>query len=88
MIHAYKIHGENIVLDVCSGSVHLLDDIAYDVLGCYDSDGTINPDKLKNLTHYDEKQINEAITEIEYLIDNKMLFTEDPYTTSLETLSL
>jgi len=83
MIHAYKIHGENIVLDVCSGSVHLLDDIAYDVLGCYDSDGTINPDKLKNLTHYDEKQINEAITEIEYLIDNKMLFTEDPYTSML-----
>jgi uncharacterized protein len=39
MIHAYKIHGENIVLDVMSGAVHLLDDTAYDVLGCYNSDG-------------------------------------------------
>jgi len=80
MIHAYKLHGENIVLDICSGAVHLLDDIAYDVLCCYDSDGTLNPNKLKELTKYDETQINEAITEIEYLIDNKMLFTEDPYT--------
>ena len=43
MIHAFKIHGENIVLDVMSGAVHLLDDIACDVLGCYDSDGTLNP---------------------------------------------
>ncbi len=83
MIHAYKIHGENIVLDVMSGAVHLLDDIAYDVLGCYDNDGTLNPNKLKELTKYDETQINEAIVEIEYLIDNKMLFTEDPYTEML-----
>ena len=83
MIHAYKIHGENIVLDVMSGAVHLLDDIAYDVLGCYDSDGTLNPDKLRELTQYDETQINEAIVDIEYLIDNKMLFTDDPYTEML-----
>lgn len=83
MIHAYKIHGENIVLDVMSGAVHLLDDIACDVLGCYDNDGTLNPNKLKELTKYDETQINEAIVEIEYLIDNKMLFTEDPYTEML-----
>jgi len=83
MIHAYKIHGENIVLDIYSGSVHLLDDIAYDVLCCYDSDGTLNPAKLKELAKYDETQINEASTEIEYLIDNKMLFTKDPYSEML-----
>ncbi len=70
-------------MDVMSGAVHLLDDIAYDVLGCYDNDGTLNPNKLKELTKYDETQINEAIVEIEYLIDNKMLFTEDPYTEML-----
>ncbi len=83
MIHAFKIHGENIVLDVMSGAVHLLDDIACDVLGCYDSDGTLNPNKLRELTKYDETQINEAIVDIEYLIDNKLLFTEDPYTEML-----
>ena len=83
MIHAYKIHGENIVLDVMSGAVHLLDDTAYDVLGCYNSDGTLDPDKLRELTKYDEKTINEALKDIEYLIENKMLFTEDPYTEML-----
>lgn len=83
MIHAYKIHGENIVLDVMSGAVHLLDDTAYDVLGCYNNDGTLNPNKLKKLTKYDETSINEALKEIEYLVENKMLFTEDPYTEML-----
>ena len=66
-----------------SGAVHLLDDIACDVLGCYDNDGTLNPNKLRELTKYDETQINEAIVDIEYLIDNKLLFAEDPYTEML-----
>ena len=32
MIHAYKLNGCNIVLDVYSGAVHLVDEIAYDVI--------------------------------------------------------
>ena len=32
MIHKYKLNGYNICLDVHSGAVHVLDDIAYDVL--------------------------------------------------------
>ena len=35
MIHQYKLYGLNIVLDICSGSVHLVDDIAYDVIGMF-----------------------------------------------------
>ena len=31
MIHQYKLGGYNIVLDVCSGSVHVVDDAAYDI---------------------------------------------------------
>ena len=37
MIHAYKMNGYNIVLDVYSGSVHTVDDLGYDVIittGC------------------------------------------------------
>ena len=30
MIHQYKLNGYNIVLDVCSGSVHVVDEAAYD----------------------------------------------------------
>ena len=36
MIHQYKLGGYNIVLDVCSGSVHVVDDAAYDIIGLYE----------------------------------------------------
>ena len=36
MIHRYKNNGYNIVLDVNSGCVHVVDDIAYDAIGLYD----------------------------------------------------
>ncbi len=32
MIHQYKLGGYNIVLDSCSGSVHAVDEIAYDII--------------------------------------------------------
>ena len=32
MIHQYKLGGYNIVLDICSGSVHVVDEMAYDVI--------------------------------------------------------
>ena len=32
MIHQYKLNGYNIVLDVYSGSVHVVDDVAYDII--------------------------------------------------------
>ena len=37
MIHRYKLGGLNIVLDVCSGSVHLVDEVAYDIIGMFES---------------------------------------------------
>ena len=37
MIHSYKLGGLNIVLDIFSGSVHVVDDVAYDIIGLYES---------------------------------------------------
>ena len=37
MIHRYKMNGYNIVLDAYSGSVHTVDDLAYDVIGLYET---------------------------------------------------
>ena len=37
MIHCYKLGGLNIVLDVYSGSVHLVDEIAYDMIERYET---------------------------------------------------
>lgn len=35
MIHQYKLNGFNIVLDVNSGSVHCVDDVAYDIISLF-----------------------------------------------------
>ena len=37
MIHQYKNNGYNIVLDVNSGSVHVVDDIVYDIIALYEN---------------------------------------------------
>ncbi|MBE6684275.1 MAG: thioether cross-link-forming SCIFF peptide maturase [Ruminococcaceae bacterium] len=36
MVHCYKLGGLNIVLDICSGSVHVVDDVVYDVIEAYE----------------------------------------------------
>ena len=37
MIHSYKLGGMNIVLDICSGSVHVVDDVAFDIINMYEN---------------------------------------------------
>ena len=39
MIHSFKLNGYNIVLDTASGSVHSVDDVAYDIIGMFESAG-------------------------------------------------
>ncbi|MBR3044347.1 MAG: thioether cross-link-forming SCIFF peptide maturase [Oscillospiraceae bacterium] len=36
MIHQYQLGGYNIVLDVCSGAVHAVDELAYDMIALYE----------------------------------------------------
>ena len=35
MVHQYQLNGYNIVLDTCSGSIHVVDDVAYDAIALY-----------------------------------------------------
>ena len=35
MVHQYQLNGYNIVLDTCSGSVHVVDEVAYDIIALY-----------------------------------------------------
>ena len=37
MIHQFQLHGYNIVLDVCSGAVHVVDEVAYDIIAIYEN---------------------------------------------------
>ena len=37
MIHQYKLGGYNIVLDVCSGAVHAVDEVAYEIIALFEN---------------------------------------------------
>lgn len=77
MIHQYKNNGYNIVLDVCSGSVHVVDDIVYDVIALYEE---FNQEEIvSKLPQYPEEEILEACEEIRALKEAGQLFTEDVY---------
>jgi len=78
VIHQYKSNGYNIVLDVESGAVHVVDDITYDVISLYEensADEIIS--KLKS--SYNEDEIRECISEVKELVEDGQLFTEDIY---------
>ncbi|MBR2403664.1 MAG: thioether cross-link-forming SCIFF peptide maturase [Lachnospiraceae bacterium] len=87
MIHQYKNNGYNIVLDVNSGSVHVVDDIVYDIIPIVEGLLKENMDKELILAAisfmedvpYKEEEIREAVEEIFELKDAEMLFTEDIY---------
>ena len=83
MVHQYKLNGYNIVLDTCSGSVHTVDDVAYDIIALYKEKTPEEISKIiiekypkENLT---EKDIADCLEDIKYLEDNKKLFTPDVY---------
>ena len=79
MIHRYKNNGYNIVLDVNSGSVHVVDEIVYDIIGLLD-EGKTNDEILAELKNtYAEEDIKTALEECEELKEEQMLFTEDIY---------
>ena len=78
MIHQYKNNGYNIVLDVCSGSVHVTDDVTYDVIALYET--CPKEEILSKLSPvYGREETEEALSEIEALKEAGQLFTEDEY---------
>ncbi len=82
MIHKYKLNGFNIVLDVHSGAVHIVDDVVYDMLDYLDLPVTSEQEYkiAKQLRDkYTINQIKEAYDEINELIDADVLFSKDDY---------
>lgn len=79
MIHQYKNNGYNIVLDVNSGSVHVVDDIVYDVIELLEKKMPEEEilSSLKN--RYPQEELREALDECRELKEAGVLFTEDIY---------
>ena len=95
MIHQYKNNGYNIVLDVNSGSVHVVDDIVYDIIPAVEKQLLQKERKpeevfsnimreyeqgsIRTEKNYTEAVLKEAVEEILELYAAGMLFTEDIY---------
>ncbi len=82
MIHKYQLNGFNIVMDVNSGGIHLVDEVTYDLLDC------LTPPLEKKLPteaidklgkKYTVEQLEEAYREILELYEEDILFSADDY---------
>ena len=72
------------MLDVNSGSVHVVDELVYDAVGLLD-EGKDEPQVTEALKDtYQEDDIRTALQEIRELKDADMLFTEDIYRNAIE----
>ena len=81
MIHSFKLGGLNIVLDVFSGSVHIVDDIAFDMINMFE-DKTEDEIVTAILSKYNEitkEEIADGLSQIAELKAMGKLFTEDTF---------
>lgn len=84
MIHQYKLNDYNIVLDVFSGSVHSVDELAYDIIGLFESCTEeeiirLMLEKYKDDISVTRDEISDCIADIKALREDGKLFTEDCY---------
>jgi uncharacterized protein len=75
MIHVFNIKDLYFATDTSTGLVHAVDKIVFDLLM---NEKFKDENKYSELyNEYGESTVREALSEIQYLIDNKMLYTED-----------
>ena len=81
MIHCYKLGGLNIVLDVYSGSVHLVDEVAYDIIKKYESSTReqIVAEITNKYNDITEQDVIDCCEDIETLKSQGKLFVPDTF---------
>jgi len=81
MIHAYKLGGYNIVLDIYSGAIHSVDEVAFDAICMLEHEGVEEVSELLKKKHRDlaDSDITELFEDIEGLKKKGKLFYPDNY---------
>jgi len=84
MIHQYQLGGYNIVLDVCSGSVHVVDEVAYDIIGLFEEQPreqilAAMEEKYAACADITAQDIAECYAQIEELKTAGKLFSPDTF---------
>ena len=84
MIHQYKLNGYNIVLDTCSGSIHVVDEVAYDLIAGYKTmpEEELVAQAMERYGHMEgvnEAEIRGCLADIRTLEAQGTLFSEDHF---------
>ena len=84
MVHQYKLNGYNIVLDTCSGSVHTVDEVAYDIIEMYKThpeDEIVSAilEKYAHLPDVTKEEILLCLEDVKALEESEKLFSEDKF---------
>lgn len=75
MVHLFELDNKKFAVDVNSGIIHELDDVAYDLLNTDYYKGKANLENL--LKKYPQKDIDEAEAELKELEDQGVLYSKD-----------
>ncbi|MCR4779930.1 MAG: thioether cross-link-forming SCIFF peptide maturase [Ruminiclostridium sp.] len=80
-IHRFRQGGENIILDVNSGGVHIVDDIVYEMTGLLEPPLTAEmpPELPGKMSAYPEEELRECYAEIYELYKDGILYSADEY---------
>lgn len=81
MIHQYKLGGYHIVLDVCSGSVHAVDEVAYDMIAMFENNDrkTVLDTMARKYNNVSRTELEECYDQITDLQDAGQLFAQDTF---------
>ncbi len=81
MVHCYKLGGLHIVLDICSGSVHVVDEVAFDMIQMYEdhTQEQISECLLAKYPQVTQDEIQEGFAQIQQLQQAGKLFTPDTF---------
>ena len=79
LIHRYQSNGYNIVLDINSGCIHLVDEVTYEVLPYLEEgmEAAAIAEKLSD--RFKKEDVETSVTECKKLQEQGMLFTKDIY---------
>ena len=84
MVHQYKLGNYNIVLDICSGSVHAVDEVAYDIIEIFEKKekAEVISEISKKYADRDDitlSDVEECYAQVEELKNRGKLFTPDTF---------
>ena len=81
MIHQYQLGGYNIVLDICSGAVHVVDEVAYDIIALFESHSKecILHEMEKKYPNISKEELDNCYTQVLQLKEAGKLFAPDTF---------